>query len=105
MARFGASNANRIWYYQDGRGNTSQVADDTGALVETYAYDLGGKPFITTAAGKTPKNRFLYNGRDYSSFTGLYDFHNRFYQPATSRFIQSDPIGFAGGTDSVGTVA
>jgi RHS repeat-associated protein len=98
VARFGANNANRIWYYQDGRGNTSHVADDTGALVETYTYDLGGKPFITTAAGKTsPGNRFLYNGRDYSSFTSLYDFRNRFYQPATSRFIQSDPIGFASG--------
>jgi RHS repeat-associated protein len=98
VARFGPSNANRIWYYQDGRGNTSHVADDTGALIETYTYDLGGKPFITTATGKTsPHNRFLYNGRDYSSFTELYDFRNRFYQPSNSRFIQSDPIGLAGG--------
>jgi RHS repeat-associated protein len=100
VARFGTNNSNRIWYYQDGRGNTSNVADDSGALVETYTYDLGGKPFITTAPGKTsPGNRFLYNGRDYSSLTGLYDYRNRFYRHDISRFLQDDPAGFGGGSN------
>jgi RHS repeat-associated protein len=104
VARFGTNNANRIWYYQDGRGNTSHLANDGGALVESYKYDLGGKPFFFNGSGgsilaSAYSNRFLYNGRDYSSLTNMYDFRNRFYRPDTSRFLQPDPIGFGGGNN------
>jgi RHS repeat-associated protein len=99
-----ANNSNRVWFYQDGRGNTSHLADDTGALIERNTYDLGGKPYFWNASGgsvsaSVSNNRFLYNGRDYSSLTKLYDFRNRFYRFDTSRFLQSDPIGHAGGSN------
>ena len=35
-------------------------------------------------------------GSQYLPETGLYDMRNRFYSPALNRFLQTDPIGFAG---------
>ncbi|HJT82314.1 MAG TPA: RHS repeat-associated core domain-containing protein [Chthoniobacterales bacterium] len=104
VARFNAGAANRIWYHQDGRGNISHVSNDSGALIERYTYNLGGKPSFWSPTGQaqsssTVGNRFLYNGRDYSSVTDLYDFRFRFYRHDTSRFLQPDPIGHGGGSN------
>src|SRR5205814_6217780 len=40
--------------------------------------------------------RFLFAGSQYLPKTGLYDMRNRFYSPTLNRFLQTDPIGFAG---------
>lgn len=85
------------YFFQDGRGNTSQAVDSNGGLVETTRYDVHGNPATTVAAGKTATgNRFLFTGREYFSTTGLYSYRNRFYLPDWGRFLQPDPIGFAG---------
>ena len=42
-------------------------------------------------------NRFMFQGREYLSELGIYDYRNRFYYPALGRFLQSDPLGFGGG--------
>ncbi len=34
------------YYYQDGSGSTSHLADSTGHLLEWYRYDLQGTPFF-----------------------------------------------------------
>jgi RHS repeat-associated protein len=41
-------------------------------------------------------NRFLFKGRDYLAAMGLYDNRKRMYHPRLGRFLQVDPIGFAG---------
>ncbi len=52
---------------------------------------------MTVAPGKTATgNRFLFTGREYFSVVGLYNYRNRFYLPSLGRFLQADPIGFAG---------
>jgi RHS repeat-associated protein len=49
------------------------------------------------APGKSATgNRFLFTGREYFASVGLYNYRNRFYSPKWGRFLQSDPIGFAG---------
>ena len=40
-------------------------------------------------------NPYLFAGRRYDSFSGLYFNRNRYYQPKTGRFSSRDPIGFA----------
>ena len=40
---------NNRYYYQDGSGSTSHVADGSGQLLEWYRYDLQGAPFFYTA--------------------------------------------------------
>jgi RHS repeat-associated protein len=42
-------------------------------------------------------NRFMFQGREYLSELGIYDFRNRYYQPALGRCLQKDPLGFGGG--------
>jgi RHS repeat-associated protein len=42
-------------------------------------------------------NRFLYTGREWIAEAGLYDYRNRVYSAQLGRFLQADPIRFAGG--------
>jgi len=39
----------------------------------------------------------MFQGREYLSQLGIYDFRNRYYQPQLGRFLQGDPMGFGGG--------
>ena len=93
-----------IWYYQDVQGSTTHLADDAGTILESYKYDpaLSGVPSIYDASGQqiydsVYDNRILYTGRYWMKEGSLYDYRNRFYLPALGRFLQTDPIGFAGG--------
>ncbi len=42
-----------------------------------------------------------YTGREYDAESGLYHYRARACDPASGMFVQSDPIGFAGGTLSI----
>ena len=90
------------WYWQDGRGNTSHITGDNAYLLERYTYDLSGAPKFYDEwgnerfGGSVYDTRFLFAGSQYQPETGLYDMRNRFYSPTLNRFLQTDPIGFAG---------
>ncbi|HEY5813946.1 MAG TPA: RHS repeat-associated core domain-containing protein, partial [Terrimicrobiaceae bacterium] len=47
-------------------------------------------------AASAKDNRFLFTGREWLAELGLYDYRNRIYSPDLGRFLQADPIGFAG---------
>jgi RHS repeat-associated protein len=91
---------NRIWYYHDAQGSTTHLADDNGTVVESYKYPLAdaGTPIINNGASSSSAfgNRFLYTGREYYKDGKFYDYRHRTYLPSLGRFIQADPIGFAG---------
>jgi RHS repeat-associated protein len=95
-------NAQLHYYFQDGSGSTSQLADATGALQEWYRYDLHGTPFVYDANnnllpyGSAFGVRHLFTGQQWYSDVGLYDLRNRFYSPDLGRFLQPDPSGFNG---------
>jgi RHS repeat-associated protein len=89
------------YYYQDGSGSTSHLADNTGHLLEWYWYDLQGLPCILDAnnnqrTASAYNVRHLFTGQQWYSDIGLYDLRNRFYSPDIGRFLQPDPIGFQG---------
>jgi RHS repeat-associated protein len=90
------------WFWQDGRGNTSHITGDAANLFERYTYDLSGAPKFYDEwdnerfGGSVYDTRFLFAGSQYLPETGLYDMRNRFYSPVLNRFLQTDPIGFAG---------
>jgi RHS repeat-associated protein len=90
------------WFWQDGRGSISHITGDNAALLERYTYDLSGAPKFYDEwgnerfGGSVYDARFLFAGSQYLPETGLYDMRNRFYSPALNRFLQTDPIGFAG---------
>jgi RHS repeat-associated protein len=90
-----------VYYYQDELGSTSHIASMSGALIESYQYDVYGKPRVYDSggvyhAGATPVANFLQGGARWMPELGLYDDRNRFMSPDLGRFIQPDPIGFKG---------
>ena len=71
---------------------------NSGNVVEKYSYDAFGKPTITDAMGNLRStsavgNRFMFQGREWISELGIYDYRHRFYHPLLGRFLQSDPMG------------
>ncbi len=92
-----------IYFYQDELGSTSHIADATGHLLESYTYNLYGKPTYWDASGNplTGSNpaynvRDLFSGERFVPELGLYDLRNRFMSPDLGRFLQPDPVGFKG---------
>jgi RHS repeat-associated protein len=89
------------YYYQDGSGSTSHLANSSGQLLEWYWYDLQGMPCILDANNNQRTTsaygvRHLFTGQQWYSEIGLYDLRNRFYSPDIGRFLQPDPTGFNG---------
>ncbi|OOG49237.1 hypothetical protein B0E50_07580 [Rhodanobacter sp. C01] len=76
------------------------VTDGTGAVIWQWAYQ--GNPFgeqqPTSTTGYVLNLRFP--GQYYDAESGLGYNVNREYEAATGRYIQSDPIGLAGGLSS-----
>jgi RHS repeat-associated protein len=77
---------------QDSLGSTIALVDAGGNLVTQYAYDPFGN---TTVSGATNANAFQYTGRE-NEGNGLYFYRARFYSPILGRFVNEDPLGFAG---------
>jgi len=76
--------------------------DESGSVVESYEYDAWGNVTVFDSGGTEIEasnigNRYLFQGREYDSSTGLYYFRARWYDPAASRWLSKDPIGIAGG--------
>jgi len=86
------------YYSADGLGSTVHLTNASGAIAESYTYDVFGQPTIrngsgtiipTTAVG----NRFLFTGREWESELGLQYNRARYYSPKTGRFLSRDPLG------------
>lgn len=79
------------------------LADENGNIVESYEYDAWGNVLSikdgsgTVLSQSEIGNRYLWQGREYDSETGLYYFRARWYNPETGRWLSKDPIGIAGG--------
>jgi RHS repeat-associated protein len=44
-------------------------------------------------------NRYRFTGREFDQETGLYYYRSRYYDPQQGRFINEDPVHFAGGVN------
>lgn len=85
-------------YYQtDGIGSVTSLSNGDGALGNTYTYDSYGKQ---TASTGTLTNPFRYTAREFDPETSLYFYRARYYDPASGRFINEDPLGFSIGPNS-----
>jgi len=91
-----------VFYHQDGLGSTVALTNSSGALIESYQYDVFGKVTISDnsalpIASSALSNRFMFTGREWIAEVGLYDYRNRVYSADLGRFIQTDPIRFDAG--------
>ena len=90
------------YYYEaDGLGSITSLSSGAGALTSTYNYDAFGHLAASTG---TVTNPFSYTGREFESETGLYYLRARYLDPMAGRFLNEDPIGFAGGANFYGYV-
>ncbi len=94
--------AGNFYYYKDEKGTTIDIADNAGAIVQSYDYssfgkinsirDESGQDVTLTAPFKTA---FTFTGREWEEESGLYYYRARYYDPSIGRFLQQDPdVGF-----------
>jgi RHS repeat-associated protein len=72
-------------------------------VVERFVYDPYGQVTVLAPDWSGPISDayswvYLYQGGRYDATSGLYDFRNRDYSPTLGRWLQQDPVGYAGGT-------
>ena len=94
----GTGTSNRIWLHQDERGSVIALSDGSGAVTDVNSYDEYGIP----ASGNV--GRFQYTGLPWLPQIGMQNSRNRIYSPTMGRFMQTDPIGVAGGINLYGYV-
>ncbi|MHB1544677.1 MAG: RHS repeat-associated core domain-containing protein [Gammaproteobacteria bacterium] len=83
----------------DAEGSVRLVVDaETGAVMQALSYSPWGRVTEDTDPGFQP---FGYAGGLYDPETGLERFGVRDYDPATGRWIEPDPILFAGGQSNL----
>ena len=83
---FGASE--KFSYQADGLGSVIELTDASGIVARTYVYDSFGQ--IVDQVG-TLLNPYTYTGREFDEESGLYYYRERYYEPRTGRFLQTDP--------------
>jgi RHS repeat-associated protein len=85
------------YVHADGLGTPRAVTNSAGTVIWQWAYQ--GNPFgeqqPTSTAGYVLNLR--YPGQYYDVETGLHYNGARYYEPATGRYLQSDPLGLFGG--------
>ncbi len=90
-----------VYPLADGLGSTVALTDNKGKVTDRYRYTAYGQPTRLTAThNPSPLTnnpfRFLFTGREWLNTVQLNDHRNRYYSPSLGRFINTDPIRFAG---------
>lgn len=99
---YGTGSTNSYYAVKDHLGSVQALVNASGAVMESYTYDAWGNTAILSS-GLSPLtssaygNRFMFQGREYSVATGLYNFRARWYAPDLGRWLSPDPIGLEGG--------
>ncbi len=79
-------------YITDNVVGVRELAQTSGAVLDTMNYDAFGTPTDSDAG-----NRFKFTGRECDAVTGQYYYRARNYAPDVGRFTSQDPLGFAAG--------
>ncbi|HYD86271.1 MAG TPA: RHS repeat-associated core domain-containing protein [Vitreimonas sp.] len=87
----GSGTTDRRWLVQDQLGSVIAVTNGSGAATNINSYDEYGRPAATNVG------RFQYTGQTWLSEASLYHYKSRAYSPVLGRFMQTDPILWAGG--------
>ncbi len=83
------------WNIRDHLGSVRAVVSSTGAILAQQSFTAFGQ--LRTPPIPKSLTRLGFTGREFDSGTGLLYLRARHYSTALGRFINQDPIGFAGG--------
>jgi RHS repeat-associated protein len=89
----GSGISDKRYLMADERGSVIGVTNSSGTVTTVNRYDAYGVP------GASNDGRFQYTGQAWLSDVGLYHYKARVYDPKLGRFLQTDPIGTAGGVN------
>lgn len=90
------------YYHYDRRGNTVALTDGSGNVTDQYSYGSDPFGFAIVRQGSTD-NPFTFVGRYGVMDEGddIFYMRARYYDAAAGRFLNEDPIGFAGGDEFI----
>jgi RHS repeat-associated protein len=97
----GTATTDRRNLLADHEGSIVAISDNGGTRLSIGAYDEWGIP----NAGNLGGERFQYTGQAWLAELGMYYYKARMYSPTLGRFMQTDPIGYAGGFNLYGYVS
>jgi len=95
MEKGGAS----FFYHADGLGSVTELTNSSGTVVQSYTYSSFGK--IESQVDPNFVQPYTFTSREFDPETGLYFYRARYYDSSSGRFLQQDPIGFAGGSTNL----
>ncbi len=75
------------YVHTDHLGSSTVITDQSGAVLENTSYTPYGEVLEGGSA-----SRYQYEGKEYDSKTGSYDFHFRGYNPEWAMFTQPDTL-------------
>jgi RHS repeat-associated protein len=93
----GSGTSSVAWYVPDQEGSIIATADQNANATAQYAYDPYGAPLNSAGTITWSGPRYGYTGQIELNDAQTYFYKARMYDPATGRFFQTDPAGFAGG--------
>ncbi len=102
----GAGTEELFYYHRNQQYSITALADNSGAVVERYAYTAYGEPTILDGVGTTTRtasfiaNPYLFTARAYDTESGLYYFRARMYEGRKGRFLSHDPITYPDGANT-----
>ena len=94
------ASTNTFYAVKDHLGSVQALVDSSGDIAASYTYDAWGNVLSATINNSLltiNSLRYLWQGREYSAATGLYQFRARWYAPELGRWLSPDPIGLEGG--------
>jgi RHS repeat-associated protein len=91
----------RHFYHRNALGSVMEITEMDEDVAVSYRYDPYGAVTITRNSQEQSSdplgNPWMYTARFTDEETGLYYYRARAYSPATGRFLQRDPLGYAPG--------
>ncbi len=94
---FMLENNNYYFYHNDHLGTPQKITDASGNMVWQATYTAFGEATVT---GSVTSN-LRFPGQYYDAETGKHYNWNRYYDPRSGRYTQTDPIGFGGGDENL----
>ncbi len=90
--------AGSVFYAFDQQGSTAQRLDGAGNVLSAHGFDAFGASLTANAAPADPYAGFGAQwGYRADAETGLLLLGERYYDPASGRFLNRDPAGYEGG--------
>ena len=92
----------RLYVAQDANHNVTALFDNSGTVVERYAYDPFGQATVLDAGWNVLTSSafgwlYLHQGGRFDATSGLYHFRHRDYSPTLGRWTSLDPLRYDAG--------